>query len=46
MIFADLEETNNHLLENKVKLENTVQELKAEKLSEKNKGIISSSGPV
>ena len=41
MVFADLEETNNNLLENKLKLENTVEELNAEnKLSEKNKGII------
>lgn len=47
MVFADLEETNNNLLENKLKLENTVEELKAEnKLSEKNKGIILSSIPV
>lgn len=47
MIFADLEETNNNLLQSKVKLENTVEELKAEnKLSEENRGIISSSRPV
>ena len=47
MVFADLEETNNDLLESKLKLEHTVEELKAEnKLSEKNQGIISSSIPV
>ena len=41
MVFSDLEETNNNLLESKLELENTVEELKAEnKLSEKNKGII------
>lgn len=47
MVFADLQETNNNLLESKLKLEHTDEELKAEnKLSEKNKGMISSSMPV
>ena len=41
MVFSDLEETNNNLLESKLELENTVEELKAEnKLSEKNKGTV------
>ena len=41
MIFAELEETNNNLLESKVQLENTVKELITEKeLSEKNRGTI------
>lgn len=46
MIFPDLEETNNPL-ESNVKLENFVEEFEAEKeLSDKKRGIISSSRAV